>query len=94
MKVLQDTTEDWSKIIVCGGCKSKLEINSNDVKFTKDRHESIWGASNDWFTDVYYVVCGVCKGNIKLADMSPGVAPTKELPMAVIKKAFHRYFCR
>lgn len=94
MKVLEDSTENWSKTIICGDCESKLEVNSNDVRFRKRRHSSVHGPHEDWFTDLYYVVCGVCKVDIKLADAYEGSFPTKDLPISIIKRAYNRYFCR
>ena len=61
MKIIQARNMSWEAIINCGGCGSKLEIETSDLKYCSFRKESIWGAHEDWFDDRYYTKCAVCK---------------------------------
>lgn len=73
MKVISDNIGDWKETYICGGCKSELEVDSDDVGFFRQRKESTWGHQNDWHVDAYYIRCPVCKVKIVINDLPDAV---------------------
>jgi hypothetical protein len=68
MKIIS-TGESWSEEYGCPDCKTQLQVDDNDVHFRRQRHSSIWGAHEDWLTDLYYVICPKCELQLKISDL-------------------------
>lgn len=68
MKVIT-AGEVWAKQYGCPGCKTEMEIDSDDVRFTRQHHSSIWGSHEDWYDDLFYFICVSCKTILELGEI-------------------------
>lgn len=78
MKVIEDKfNNDWTHLITCSGCHSKLEIEAEDVSYESD--------PRDYSKDYFDIDCPLCKETVSI-EVVEGVNAPKIIPNWLFKR--------